>query len=823
MKIIALSLTGFKGIRDGLGRDAITLDLARLAGDARLVAIKGANGRGKSTLLDNLHPFAVMPSRAAADGLGGFSFYDQVALPESTKLLEWEHDGVHYRSQLVFRLNGKKKTEAFLHVRAGERWLPYQAADGTLSDGKVDTYKRCVEAILGSQETFFTSAFSAQGKRPLTAFRNSEIKALMADLLGHEEIRRIGAQAMQVNKLLTAGLATLRQEQATLAAEDRQLSARRDALGDPAARIAQAVALRTQTGSAHDAAKLAAAAVRAQIEAAAQTEARRAQLDQERQALADDGRKALGQIDERLTRERQLGADLEQRIARRIQAAQDRRRELETQGARLQKILAAAGAVRRARQRSGISEQVVGQRMARLAQLRSGLEDLRTLTAQIAAARHGLAGIEREAGQAVLRVKELSTRHGLVAAVPCAGSDLQGRCQLLGDAMQAKTLMPSADLDIARLEDGKARVQADIARLQQALGDALAGLRVSTLEGAQARLAVLENQLAVSRRKTAARAVLAARSGEIEQAALALDSVRTELAELQRAAQGETDVERAERARVAAAMLALQEQRGAERAKYRDRYDHLSRLLAELPPPIDDAQLRAAESAVATAQRAAAAADSAYMNALRDTEGATHLDEQLTALHARQHRLGDRGARVERALCHWTLFARCMSNDGLIALLIDEAGPTLAALANDLLLACHGPRFTLSIQTQVPTDKGDLREGFDIVVFDAESGSSKSVRDMSGGQRVWINECMIRAIALYLAQNSGRHYGTLFCDEADGPLDPEHKRMFMAMKRAVLEIGGYHQEFFISQSPELTDMADAVIDLETFTSATAGG
>lgn len=40
--------------------------------------------------------------------------------------------------------------------------------------------------------------------------------------------------------------------------------------------------------------------------------------------------------------------------------------------------------------------------------------------------------------------------------------------------------------------------------------------------------------------------------------------------------------------------------------------------------------------------------------------------------------------------------------------------------------------------------------------------------------------------------------------------------MFMAMKRAVLEIGGYHQEFFISQSPELTDMADAVIDLEQY-------
>ena len=85
---------------------------------------------------------------------------------------------------------------------------------------------------------------------------------------------------------------------------------------------------------------------------------------------------------------------------------------------------------------------------------------------------------------------------------------------------------------------------------------------------------------------------------------------------------------------------------------------------------------------------------------------------------------------------------------------------------------------------------------------------------MSGGERVWINECLVRAVALYLAQNTGRRYDTLFSDETDGPLDPERKRMFMAMKRRVLELGGYAREFFVSQTPELTAMADAVIDLE---------
>jgi exonuclease SbcC len=42
------------------------------------------------------------------------------------------------------------------------------------------------------------------------------------------------------------------------------------------------------------------------------------------------------------------------------------------------------------------------------------------------------------------------------------------------------------------------------------------------------------------------------------------------------------------------------------------------------------------------------------------------------------------------------------------------------------------------------------------------------------------------------------------------------KRMFVAMKREVLRLGGYAQEIFVSQTPELAAMADAVIDLDKY-------
>ena len=48
MQPLKLTLKGFRGIRDGLGLDEITLDLERLADDAELIAIAGANGSGKT-------------------------------------------------------------------------------------------------------------------------------------------------------------------------------------------------------------------------------------------------------------------------------------------------------------------------------------------------------------------------------------------------------------------------------------------------------------------------------------------------------------------------------------------------------------------------------------------------------------------------------------------------------------------------------------------------------------------------------------------------------------------------------------------------------
>ena len=254
MQPLKLYLKGFRGIRDGLGIEELTLDLERLADGAQLIAIAGANGSGKTTIMDNLHPYIFLPSRAAMAGPGGFTCYDHVYLPENIKDLTWALEGRSYRSQVVVRLGARRRTEAYLHrLDVDGQWRPMALEDGTVSDGRVETYSRCVEHLCGSPETFFTSVFAAQGKRQLSSYRNGEIKTLLADLLGQEEIRDIGRKAAETARLLKAGLGAMRQEQAGLAEEIAGVEAAKRRIEDAASRVGASQTAKQKAQAAVDA------------------------------------------------------------------------------------------------------------------------------------------------------------------------------------------------------------------------------------------------------------------------------------------------------------------------------------------------------------------------------------------------------------------------------------------------------------------------------------------------------------------------------------------------------------------------------------------
>jgi exonuclease SbcC len=795
-----LRLKGFRGIRDGLGSDELILDLDQLAEDATLVALAGANGRGKTTILDNLHPYLTMPSRATSTA--GFSYYDHVYLPESEKELVWSLLGQRYRSHVVIRSNGRRRTEAFLFAWERGRWSPVALADGTVSDGKVESYARCVEALCGSAETFFTSVFAAQGQRPLSQYRNGEIKSLLGELLGQEEIVRWGQQAAETARLLKTGLAVLRQERESIGREAQRIAGEQ-------ARVADAAVEATRYGQERDAASAALRAAQAKLaaclverEQAAHLLRQRDQLRDERTALIAHGRSELSALEAQDQREAEREQALRQRMAQRIAALQSRRQVLQRQAERSARLLELASSIRRAVMRLPLAERVESLRQARVLDARTQVQQRQQLQQALAANRQRQADVEQAAGQAVLKAEDLRRRFGLTNEVPCAGSELQGRCRLLGDAHQAHALIPGAEGQVRRLGEQRQALRAEHGEL---------AARVDALASAPEVLAWSEYCWENSRDRARQLSQRAARHGELEQAREALAEAEQGLAAL--APEKATAEEAEEGERIVASRAAIGTRRQQVAAHHRRRLDELEQALQALPA-WSPARLEQAEVTVVQAQARTEAVDRAHLAALKRVQAHAALSEQAEIIARRERGLRQRIARVEEALGIWTLFARCMGADGLIALAIDDAGPVLAGLANDLLLACYGPRFTLSIHTQLETANGLAREGFEIVVHDADSGQSKPVALVSGGERVWINACLTRAVALYLARQSGRRYATLFSDEADGALDPERKRMWMRMKREVLRLGGYGREYFISQSPELSAMADAVIDLE---------
>jgi exonuclease SbcC len=761
-----------------------------------------------------------MPSRAAQAGPGGFSYYDQVCLPENEKDLHWAHAGRCYRSQVVIRMNGRtasrRRTEAYLlTLDDAGTWSPAALPDGTVSDGKVETYARCVEAICGPADTFFTSVFSAQGKRQLSTYRNGEIKTLLADLLGQEDIRALGQKAGETARQLKAALAALRAEGAAFDAERQRLEddARRWHGADERVKAAQAS--RQAAHEQREAARTHEASLMALLEQAKAVESRRAQLVEELAGARAAGDRTLQDLRTQDREATEQLARLDGRVAQRVAQARAQRERLEARIRSLQRALADEGLVARAGRRLPLATEVERRREDRVLALRDAVQDLARRRDTVAGLGQRLASLEREAGQAALQAEDLSRRLALSNRVPCSGMPMQGQCSLLSDAREAAALAPSAQQRIRQLAAERDSLRLELQALQEV---------VSLNLGAPQSLSRAERQSRRALARQTAYAALAAREAEMRQARAGLVEAEGELALLPPALDPDpsakadiaidTDSEKAERQQFIASRMRVAERVSLLEAQTQAAIQRLQTAIDALPSPLDAALLAQARAQVERWQGVLDEAERSHLAAVRDAQALVALSAQIEEHGRRRDAAAVRTARVEQELANWLLFARCMGNDGLIALAIDDAGPTLSGLVNDLLLACYGPRFTVAIETLHETAKGEQREGFDIRVYDAESGEDKSVTAMSGGERVWINECLVRAVALYLAQNTGRRYDTLFSDETDGPLDPERKRMFMAMKRRVLELGGYAREFFVSQTPDLTAMADAVIDLE---------
>lgn len=192
-ELLSLSLRGAVGIRDGQHKEDFELDFERL--EDGVVCLAGPCGKGKSTILENCHPYPCLLTR---EGTLKEHFY----LKDSHRILIYkDENGLLYKISML--IDGKTATgKASYYVETSkdrESWKSVPDVDGSL-----ETYKKWVNDTFGSIDVFLRTAFFAKEKTKeatdISDTTKSERMELLSKLAGTEHLKNVSSIAKDLRK-----------------------------------------------------------------------------------------------------------------------------------------------------------------------------------------------------------------------------------------------------------------------------------------------------------------------------------------------------------------------------------------------------------------------------------------------------------------------------------------------------------------------------------------------------------------------------------------------------------------------------------------------
>lgn len=848
------TVTGLTGVLAGLGLEVLSMDFTKeIPEDARTIALKGDNGSGKSTLLN----LALTPFREPPQMHG--NLYDQCQPGKSVRDLEWTHEGELYHSVITVNKTAKTSTmTAILHVMDKGEWFPVGTPDGTVSDGKSGTYDACLEHILGSKDLYYMTAFRAQ--KATSIAEHDDAKGLLTELMNLGEAKRLAKEAHEIGKGLKAEVAQYKglidsvdeaQEAIVLLAP--WIKDARDEIGPLLAKKVEAVGW-----SSTAAAKLAEAQtaegenekVREQRqEYTTELETIKSESDSRIRAIEQRRREADDQVNchnrDILDNVPKMEAELST-LEYDLNKAEDatavtvRRLRTEIEGlerriAGYREVLGMEEAINMADQDVIRITQDIQEAEAKLEELRAEKEAAGEMNASRTAETEKQRGIGREGKALKDQLEELTMRAGYSDQVPCeAASEPYNTCPALQEALSAAGLIPPKEEAIsAKTSEWKACATqiTDFESQIIQIGDGFVGdIRAMEISITALRSSLEISQGIASKRESlsqaseiieAATSDIEARETDIRETTLKMESVIRGV-DVRKDGIKAACVEKNDRLREAIEKLQAQADAiGAE--KFNEikttevKTDHVQAKLDALPP-VDaaDALARAREE-VDSAERAQAEVEQLVAQAQARLAAKEEEKARLDTVLEKAPMVAKLKAAIEEEIGLWNLLN--VGLKGTIDLCIEDAGPSIAKAANDLLRATFGPRFTLKIVTQREQGNGVLKEVFDISVLDQESGIESSMLHKSGGQCVWLDKALTEAVGLYHQEVAGRNYECAFADETEDGLTEERKAQFHRMERMALDLCGYSRKFVISHHPGAIAEADFVIDLDAMKAA----
>jgi exonuclease SbcC len=752
MVIHELKMRGFKGLA-GYPKGEVEINFSAF-GDG-LIALVGANGAGKTTILEACHPYRELVSRSG-------SLTNHTFLKDSYRDLTFEFQGKTYRSLfLIDGESGSGKVEAYLYE------------DGTpLNDGKCPSYDELVRKLFGPPEIFFGSVFTSQNCEKLSELPKGKRKEFFVALLGLEHLQRYSDLAKARAERIHDSWLMLDTEIGTI---DRRLEELKDS-------PRKLEALKAQISSAEEKVK----AARAEMDSAAEEKAQleKAIADQrvlrERVKGLEESLQSLSAKDKELKQE--WGEEIrsfhlqKDEISRAMQEAGkllDRKSEIESTLAKLKALrLKREELVPLARERDRLQEKVSSLRREIDLRKEANREKLNNL-------------------QGTVALLEKTT--GCLDTVPCRPdarpeleTEVYKTCPLLASAFENQRDLATRKEELQELEKSVAVVQAgdDLTAVLEELAQLPA--EVDELPNVESQIRKLEVGEWEDQAKELSRAEIILE--ENEKAKAALEERRQGLDHKYEQALTTVSAER--------------------EAKKKELGALISQLDPSLPEKLTRAteQFRDAEGRMESARTEKSRLEREQAVVEREIEEARKLETAKS--EAEKER-----SSLEREISEWRFLQRACGKDGIQALELDAAGPGVSEIATQILQKFGKDWYLQLVTQQEKADRSGKKEVFDIVITSADG--VKRYDDLSGGEKVWVEESLRKAVAIFLFQRSGSasRFQTLFQDEVDGALDPERAQAFLETTREAHRLTGAHHTILVSQRPDFHEQIDQRIIL----------
>jgi exonuclease SbcC len=765
IRIDRLVLRGAIGIWRGTGLDTIEIDFADY--EHGLIAMIGSNGRGKTTLIENMHPWPQMLTR---DG----KLQDHFRLRDSYRDLYFtdERSGVQYRA--LMQIDGQNKSgsvDYYLYrcddeLRLSGSWEPLPDING-----RREPYVEAIERLYGSLALYLRSAFISQrptkGNPDLSDATKGERKALFRELAGLDYLQAYAEAAKERAKALESEIATDTGRCQTLESLVDGIPEIKERIATGRAAVKDIDAVIGQCTDSMSVLEGDLKAAQKRLEAARETSRKVKEIGDAMAHLSGEAREL-------------------ERSAESYRAAFDKREAARKAIGEYERLTAERDELQRQYQRHLESEkEILAEWYKEKGRRQTERDEYR---AQIAENERSMNELRREEAAVETMITSLTgeLKTPISETCPTCGQSwpAERKEQYLGERAEKEGRL--AELQKHALELAK-----DIKSLEQAISsdidaiDAIADPEKPNVpEWDEAPLRKIENDLEwieiEAEREILQKADVAeAKLEGIEQRAAAIEAdikrLDSELAAWQQ--KEDPEAEKIERG----ARIALEGMQ-AKLAAERERRATYNARLEELEGQLSGLKEKRAEAEKLQAKLAANRAEA------RD----------------------------------WQYLQRACGPDGIQALELDALAPSIAQVANRLLAAAYDSRFRIEFRTTRIGGSGSRvkqMETFEVYIHDTEAGTEQELKTLSGGESVWIKKAIYDAFGIIRAQNTGTKFTTAFFDEADGALDPEARERYFRMLEAAHAESGRRHTIVITHSREIQEMIEQRIVMDELVEA----